>query len=242
MAARSHPRSRRLRYQRTMEHPHPSPARVYRHPLVVRATHWIMALSMLVLVMSGLQIFNAHPALYASDASTFGHPLLALPKAPWWLTLPAYQDLADGRRWHIFFAWVFGLCALLYARWAWQLVPNRADLSRILPSLKEHLTPWRLRAERRANPLQKSAYFAVVFSVAPLAIVSGLALSPAIDAWAPWLPALFGGRQFARAWHFAAMLGLLGFIAGHLAMIALTGPLNQLRSMITGWLDVGGAP
>ena len=51
---------------------------MFRHPLVIRLTHWINAVCMLVLLMSGLQIFNAHPALYWGKVSTFDTPLLAM--------------------------------------------------------------------------------------------------------------------------------------------------------------------
>ena len=45
---------------------------------MVRITHWINALVLLVLLMSGLQIFNAHPALYLGQASEFDNPLVAM--------------------------------------------------------------------------------------------------------------------------------------------------------------------
>ncbi|GJD35751.1 cytochrome b/b6 domain-containing protein [Methylobacterium aerolatum] len=51
---------------------------IYRHPLVIRLTHWINAAVLLVLLMSGLQIFNAHPALYWGSVSTFDTPALAI--------------------------------------------------------------------------------------------------------------------------------------------------------------------
>ena len=50
----------------------------YRHPLVIRLAHWINAAVLLVLLMSGLQIFNAHPALYWGATSTFDSPALAI--------------------------------------------------------------------------------------------------------------------------------------------------------------------
>ena len=250
--------------------------RIYRHPLAVRITHWVTALALVILAMSGMQIFNAHPALYASDASKFQSPVLAIqgmesmdgPEGwlqigsrriftthvlgygpngeggesirafPSWATIPAYQDLADGRRWHIFFAWVFGLCALVYARWALQLLPSKMDLRALPGALKAHLLPWRVKAQAALNPMQKVTYFVVVFVIAPIVILSGLSLGPSVDAWAPWLPALFGGRQFARIWHFAAMIALMGFFVIHLTMVALTGVWNNLRSMISGWLVV----
>jgi len=255
--------------------------RVYRHPLMVRITHWLTAIALVVLAMSGMQIFNAHPALYASDASKFDSPVMSIegmdsvdgPQGwvrlgqhriytthvlgfgpngeggesvrafPSWATIPAYQDLADGRRWHLFFAWVFVICALLYARWAFNLRPTLADIRALPAALKSHLLPWKVKPEAHLNPMQKISYFGVVFVVAPIVILSGLALSPSVDAWAPWLPAILGGRQFARIWHFGGMIALMLFFGVHLAMVTLTGVWNNLRSMITGWLvvDSGGA-
>ena len=51
---------------------------VQRHSLVTRLTHWINVLALLVLLTSGLQIFNAHPALYWGDTSTFARPWAAM--------------------------------------------------------------------------------------------------------------------------------------------------------------------
>src|SRR5215472_7460284 len=250
--------------------------RIYRHPLAVRITHWVTALALVILAMSGMQIFNAHPALYASDASNFQSPVLMISGSedmdapegwvqlgnhrfitthvlgygpngmggegvrafPSWATIPAYQDLADGRRWHLFFAWIFVICALLYARWAFDLRPTLADLRALPAALKAHLLPWRVKPRAHLNPMQKLTYFGVVFIDAPIIILSGLALGPSVDSWAPWLPALFGGRQFARIWHFSGMIALMAFFLIHLSMVALTGVWNNLQSMITGWFVV----
>ncbi len=51
---------------------------MFRHPAVIRITHWVNALCLLVLLTSGLQIFNAHPALYWGKVSTFETPLMAM--------------------------------------------------------------------------------------------------------------------------------------------------------------------
>lgn len=256
-----------------------SRARIYRHPFAVRLTHWVAALALGVLTMSGMQIFNAHPALYASDASNFAHPVVTIRAAravdgtpvgyvrigtlqlqtthilgygpngmggeserafPSWATIPGYQDLANGRRWHIFFAWVLVICAALYAYWALRLWPSRSDLRQLPQTLRSHIIPWKLPRSPMLNPLQKISYFGIVFIVAPIVILSGLALSPAVDAWVPWLPQLFGGRQFARIWHFGGMIALIAFFAVHLLMVGLTGLVNNLRSMISGWYVVKG--
>ena len=50
-------------------------ASTYRHPLPVRIAHWINVLALAILLMSGLQIFNAHPALYWGEASDFARPV-----------------------------------------------------------------------------------------------------------------------------------------------------------------------
>src|SRR5450432_91154 len=46
---------------------------IYRIPALVRTAHWVIALALLVLLLSGLQIFNAHPALYWGNGSPSGH-------------------------------------------------------------------------------------------------------------------------------------------------------------------------
>ena len=51
---------------------------VYRHTLWVRSWHWLNAISLLILLMSGLQIFNAHPTLDWGQTTDFDHPFVAL--------------------------------------------------------------------------------------------------------------------------------------------------------------------
>ncbi len=73
--------------------------RTYRHTLVVRVMHWINVVCAVVLLMSGLQIFNAHPHLYWGHASDFvGRPWLSVGPFPSWITIPGPQWLAMGRR------------------------------------------------------------------------------------------------------------------------------------------------
>jgi thiosulfate reductase cytochrome b subunit len=85
------------------------------------------------------------------------------------------------------------------------------------------------------NPLQKAAYTLIGFVIAPLVVLTGLALSPGVDAISHPLTMLFGGRQFARLWHFAGMLTLIAFFCVHVFQVATQGVVNQMRSMITGW-------
>jgi len=58
----------------------PQKVLVPRHTLVTRFTHWTNVLAFTLLLMSGLQIFNAHPALYWGQASVFAEPWLSMKK------------------------------------------------------------------------------------------------------------------------------------------------------------------
>jgi thiosulfate reductase cytochrome b subunit len=256
---------------------------IYRHPLTVRLTHWINVLCVIVLLMSGMQIFNAHPALYWGEASDFDRPVMAMRAAqqgepprpigqtvlfgrtwdttgvlglsrneqgflaprgfPSWLTLPSYQDLATGRRWHFFFAWLFVINGLIYLLFTLgsghagrDLVPSRGQLRSVGRTIGDHL---RLRfprgpEARHYNVLQKLSYLAIVFVVLPVLVTAGLAMSPALNATFPWLPELFGGRQSARTFHFIAATLLTLFVLVHIVMVLLSGVWNNLRAMITG--------
>jgi len=211
-----------------------------RHSGLVRVTHWVNALCFILLLMSGLQIFNAHPALYIGAQSDFEHPTISIsarradhgikgetmlfghafdttgvlgvsttdgqltPRAfPSWSTIPSYQDLATGRRWHFFFAWLLVLNGLAYFIFGFasrhfrrDLLPSLAELRHIGADIIEHL---RLRfprgeAAKRYNVLQQLAYLAVVFVLFPLVVLTGLTMSPGIDTAVPQLLSVFGGR------------------------------------------------
>ena len=58
--------------------PKPPTTLFYRHTIPVRVLHWINAAVMLVMLMTGLQIFNAHPALYWGKSADFDHPVLSM--------------------------------------------------------------------------------------------------------------------------------------------------------------------
>ncbi|TIU77855.1 MAG: DUF4405 domain-containing protein, partial [Mesorhizobium sp.] len=88
---------------------------------------------------------------------------------------------------------------------------------------------------REYNTLQKMAYGGVLFVALPLMIVTGLAMSPSMDSVLPWLNEILGGRQTARTIHFAVMVLLVLFFIVHILMILAAGPINELRSIITGW-------
>ena len=119
---------------------------VQRHSALTRICHAINAICFFALLMSGLQIFNAHPALNFGQTTDFARPLLSLaPNGfPSWATLPEAQDLAVGRRWHFFFAWALVLNGAVYlgdlflrggVRRLW---PSASDLRSIPQAIVEH--------------------------------------------------------------------------------------------------------
>lgn len=258
-----------------------APVRVYRYRLPARIWHWVNAVTLLILLMSGLMIFNAHPRLYWGEyGANFDRAWLAIGSTaetgylrvgewkidttgvlgrwtnsegvektwafPGWATIPTSYSLADGRRWHLFFAWVLAIGLTLYMLWTVVAGHLRKDLHvrraewsprHIWHDIKDHA---RLRfpkgaAAARYNVLQKLSYIGVIFVLLPLMIATGLTMSPGFNAAAPWLLDLFGGRQSARSIHFIAAWLLVAFFLVHIVMVLLAGPVNEIRSMVTGW-------
>jgi thiosulfate reductase cytochrome b subunit len=82
--------------------------------------------------------------------------------------------------------------------------------------------------------LQKCAYSLVVFVAAPLIVLTGLAMAPAVSAALPWIGALFGGYQSARTIHFAAFVALALFVLAHVVMVVRSGFRRQMRAMTMG--------
>jgi len=253
---------------------------VKRHRLSTRLWHWTNALTLLVMLMSGLMIFNAHARLYwgdyganddkawlvIDDAGDTGFVELAGVRVettgvlgiwtnpegevkrrafPYWVTIPSGYDLQAARRWHFTFAWILAVALTLYMlRSLWNghvrndlhIRKSEWSLGHIWHDIKDHA---RLRfptgaAAKDYNILQKFAYISVIFIMLPLIIMTGLTMSPAMNAAWPWLLDLFGGRQSARSIHFLCAFGLVGFFFVHMAMVVLAGPVNEVRSMITG--------
>jgi thiosulfate reductase cytochrome b subunit len=147
------------------------------------------------------------------------------------------------RRWHFFFAWVFVVNGVLYALFALfsghfrrDLAPTRRDLRSIGRSVVDHALLRFPKGEEAAhyNVLQKLSYLVVVFGLGLLIVATGLTMSPWIDAAYPQLLDVFGGRQSARTIHFATAFAFVGFFIIHILMVLLSGPWNNLRSIITG--------
>ena len=236
-----------------------------RHSALVRITHWINVVSLVVLLMSGLQIFNEHPALYWGKSSNTGKPALlevkdgllwgktydtGLPplievesKFPTWMTISSVHDLAIGRRWHFFFAWLFVINGLVYLvhsiasrHLGRDLKPTREDWRGIGRSLKDHLLLRHPQGEaaKRYNVLQKLSYLLLIFGLFPLVIITGWSMSPWLNSIFPGWVDLLGGRQSGRTLHFIFAWILVLFVLIHVFEVVISGFWNNLRSMITG--------
>jgi thiosulfate reductase cytochrome b subunit len=169
-----------------------------------------------------------------------------VPRAfPAWLTLPGEPGLALARDWHFLMAWVLLATGIVYLWFGLvnghllrDLAPTADQLRprRVLADIWNHI---RLRsprgeAARHYNLLQKLAYLTVILVLLPLMLLSGVTMSPAVVAAAPWLLDLFGGRQSARTIHFLVANLLVLFVLVHVLEMILAGAFNGMRSMITG--------
>lgn len=226
------------------------PPLVKRHRLSTRLWHWVNLICLFVLFKSGLGIFNAHPRLYWGQyGANFDKAWFNTTRFGTWWTLPSGYDLALSRRWHLTFALVFGFGLLAYILWSLfnrhvvrDLAFRKGELrpAHVWQDIKDHV---RLRfptgaAALRYNVLQKASYIAVIFILLPVIVLTGLTMSPGMDAAWPWLVDLFGGRQSARSIHFICAWLIVAFFLVHILMVLLAGPVNEIRSMITGWYRV----
>ena len=219
---------------------------IKRHGFATRLWHWVNAVAIIILLGSGLGISNAHPRLYwGRFGANFDHAWAQVPHFPDWITIPASYSLALSRRWHLFFALVlaFGLLAymiasLLNRHFQRDLTFRRGELApaHLAEDVKHHLAFRFHDADdpTRYNTLQKLSYAGVIFLALPLMILTGLALSPGMDAAWPWLLEIFGGRQSARSVHFLCAVAVGLFTVVHLVLVILAGVGNEIRSMVTG--------
>jgi thiosulfate reductase cytochrome b subunit len=256
------------------------PKIIYRQDVTTRITHWVWAVAMFFLLLSGLQIFNARPNLYIGQESGFQYEnsildIYALNRPegpvgqtkifgrvfdttgvlgvsgsaerpsfvgfPGWATIPSNRDLATGRVVHFFFAWILVGTLLMWLVNAlttghlWRdIILKPRDIRGLPKDIWDHVR-LRFTHGKTYTPLQKLAYFGVFVVAFPVIILTGLTMSPGMDAAFPWLLDVFGGRQTARTIHFVAMLAFVLFFIVHIAMVVLAGPFNELRSMITGY-------
>ncbi|WP_448096737.1 cytochrome b/b6 domain-containing protein [Luteibacter yeojuensis] len=166
---------------------------------------------------------------------------------PSWATIPGPAWLAMGRRWHFFFAWLFVANGIAYVGWSLasrhltrDLVPTRTDWRGLGRSIVDHLRFRHPHGEEalRYNVLQRVAYLMAIFVFGGGIVLMGIAMSPRMDAVLHWLVDAVGGRQSARTIHFLIAMAFVGFVLVHVFEVLVSGPLNQLRGMITGWYRI----
>jgi Ni/Fe-hydrogenase b-type cytochrome subunit len=202
----------------------------YEHPLPIRITHWVNAISLFVMVTSGLRIFRAFPSFGPKVPEKV---LLDIPKS---LTLGGW--LGGALQWHFTFMWFFAASGVVYV--VYQVVSGHyrtmlftpRDIPGVWPMARHYFFfgPKPL-ATGQYNPLQKLAYTSTI-GFGALSLLTGIVLYKPTQF--SWLAFLFGGFHLTRVWHFAAMCGFLAFIPGHLIMVLLHG-WSSFFSMLSGW-------
>lgn len=230
-------------------------------PWWLQVTHFLNFLFIGLLLRSGFEILASHPRLYWNNNCHPGNEWLKFTKdkVPLevgaftarddqrqlhpLLSLPGRGKIGIGRAWHglVTMAWVVnGLIyvVLLFAtgQWrrivptSWDVIPEAWESMKIyagfgVPSI-EHFQPY--------DALQMLGYTFIVFVVAPLMIVTGPVMSPAVVGRYPWYAKLFGGRQAARSIHFIGMAMFVGFVVMHVALVFLVHPEHNLVHMMMG--------
>ncbi|MGC2519650.1 MAG: cytochrome b/b6 domain-containing protein [Burkholderiales bacterium] len=189
------------------------------HPVWLRATHWLNALAVVILAMSGWRIYDAAPFFD-----------FTIPKG---ITLGGW--LGGAILWHFAAMWLLAANGLVYLlcnagsgrllRKFFPLSP-RAIVADLLAALRGRLSHADLR---HYNAVQRAAYL-FVMADAVLLVLSGLVLWKSVQF--PWLRELLGGYETARRVHFFAMAALVAFVMVHLAMVALVP--RTLLAMIRG--------
>src|SRR5262245_38960901 len=189
------------------------------HPLVVRATHWINVLAVLIMLTSGWRIYNASPLF----DFTFPNDL----------TLGGW--LAGALQWHFAAMWLLALNGLIYVvygivsgHFGRKLLPiaPHAVLQDIRHALRGKLKHDDLSVY---NAAQRAAYLALIVALVVL-VLSGLAIWKSVQLQG--LAALLGGYEGARLVHFFAMAMMVAIVLVHVLMVILVP--RTFPTMITG--------
>ncbi len=208
-----------------------------RHHWIVRLTHWVNVVAVVIMVGSGLRIFNAYPAFARKGELFCCYPWEGQP-FPAWLTFGGW--LAGARNWHFAMMWVLVVNGLVYLAFVYlhgewrDLVPRRGDLRDSVQMLRFYA--FRRKDHPRQgkhNSLQKTAYFLMPVAAA-LTVLTGIAIWKPVQL-AP-LTNLFGGYVWARYWHFVSMVAIVVLSVVHVFMVFAVDPYS-IRAMITGKYD-----
>ncbi|MEO7045046.1 MAG: cytochrome b/b6 domain-containing protein, partial [Ferruginibacter sp.] len=231
-------------------------------PIWISLSHWVNFFFLVVIIRSGLSILADHPRLYWNNGCTPGTEWirftpLKVPKDKMWtakedaryispvIALPGYRHtIGIARVWHFLTVPFFLLNGVVFTfllfttdQWkrlvpaSWKIIPNSWNVF-------VHYATFNMPAEPNGfyhfNAIQQLSYFAVVFILAPLAMFTGMAMSPAIENRFHWFPKLFGNRQSARSIHFLVMIAYVIFIIIHVSLVAATGLVRNMNHIVMG--------
>jgi len=192
---------------------------VQTHPIVARLTHWLMALSILVMIGSGWRIYNASPifGFRFPEAFTLGGDVEAS------LALHNDPGVASAIAWHFAAMWLLALSYLGFVLWNLLNGHFRRDFLPIGPTAfwRDLSAAARFRLAHRLgeyNVVQRVAYWGVLLAVAMM-LLSGIAIWKPVQSYP--LEAVFGGFQGARLVHFVFMSAIALFIVVHVALVIL---------------------
>lgn len=236
-------------------------------PAWVRWCHYCNLFFLFMLMRSGLAILMDHPRLYFNDHCTPGSEWirftpLRVPTNRLWtakddaryispmVALPGYRHTVGvARSWHFINVYgfvltgLFFVCGLLTSDQWMRLVPTSPSVFVDAWSTFVHYVNFHFPPEPNGfygyNALQQLAYFATIFIMAPLNILTGLAMSPALVNHFPRYTKIFGGRQAARSIHFLLLLGFVGFVIAHVTLVVLTGFERNMNHIVLGTDDLG---
>lgn len=231
-------------------------------PIWINLSHWVNFFFLMLIMRSGLSILADHPRLYwnnsckpnsswikftpikiphdkiytAKEDARYINPILGL---------PGYRHTVGiARVWHFLTVPFFVLNGAIFIfllfytnQWqrlvpvSWQIIPDAWNVF-------VHYATFHFPAEPNGfyhfNALQQLAYFGAVFILAPLAMLTGMAMSPAIENRFHWYPKLFGNRQSARSIHFLVLIAFCIFIVIHVSLIAATGLVRNMNHIVLG--------
>jgi thiosulfate reductase cytochrome b subunit len=201
-----------------------------RHPLSRRILHWVMALSILIMIGSGWRIYNASPIF------GFAFPEWATLGGDGEASLARHGDpgVATAIAWHFAAMWTLAIAYILFLLWGIVSGHFRRDFLPVGPRtvMRDMSAALRFRLEHRLgeyNAVQKAAYCGVLAAVAVM-IVSGIAIWKPVQTYP--LEVLFGGFQGARIVHFIVMAGIVLFLLVHVALTLLVP--RTLLAMVVG--------
>ncbi len=231
-------------------------------PMWVNLSHWVNFFFLVLIIRSGLSILVDHPRLYwnngcAPETNWIRFTPLKKPKDKSWTAkedaryisplagLPGYRhSIGIARSWHFLTVPFFVLNGIVFIillfctnQWerlvpvSWKIIPDAWNVFVHYATLNIPTEP---NGFYHYNALQQISYFGVIFILAPLAMLTGMAMSPAIENRFHWFPKLFGNRQSARSIHFLVMLAYVVFIIIHVVLISATGLVRNMNHIVLG--------